>query len=361
MTAPISSARVSGLASLADLRGDDAAWDAFVAESAAPSHMQRTAWARAKAANGWRPLRVVADGGSGPIGAQVLLRRLGPGPFSLGYAPRGPIATTFDGASIAALTGALRRAAKHHRLTHVTVDPGLEGEGPGEILRAAGWQPAEKVQQHTTRLIDLARPEAELWSGLRSKWRQYVQKARRGGYATEDVGEAGLDAFFAIMVDTARRRGYIHRSADAYRQTYRAFADSGSARLLLARAPGGDAVATLMLIGCGQRMTEVYGGSTQEGAEGRTNYLLKWESIRSSQERGFTSYDVSGTDLPGLAAFKAGFGGREVTYCGTWDLVTLPLLRDGLVRARQGYVRLARRRHGSVAAAIPGGPASPDG
>ncbi len=361
MTGTASTGRSAGPAALVDLRRHDAAWDAFVAGSAAPSHLQLTAWARAKAPNGWRSLRVVADGGSGPIGAQVLLRKLGPGPFSLGYAPRGPIATSFDQASITAFTDALRRAAHHHRLTHVTVDPGLEGAGPGEVLRAAGWRAADPVQHRSSRVIDLAPPESELWSGMRSKWRQYVQKARRSGYATEDAGEAGLAEFFAIMIDTARRRGYIHRSSDAYRHTYRAFALSDSARLLLARAPGGEAVATLMLLSCGPRISEVYGGSTLEGAEGRTNYLLKWEAIRSSRERGLSSYDVWGTDLPGLAVFKAGFGGQEVAYSGTWDLVTLPLLREGLVRARRGYVRLARLRHGSETTTSPGVSAAADG
>ena len=350
------------LASLTRLRRDAVAWDAFVAASDAPSHLQSTAWARAKAPNGWRPFRVVVDGGSGPIGAQVLVRKLGPGPFALGYAARGPIATRFDEASLAAFTDALRRTARRLRLTHVTIDPGLEGTGPGELLQASGWKPAAPVQHLSSRLIDLTRPEAELWSGLRSSARWSVNRARRSGYLTEDAGEAGLDDFFAVMIETALRRGYIHRSADAYRNTYRAFASAGDARLLVARTgPDGEAVATLMLLACGNRIIEAYGASTLEGSRGRSNYLLKWEAIRSSAARGFTSYDVWGTDQHGLAEFKAGFGGREVTYCGAWDLVTLPLLHLGLLRARRGYVGLVRRRGGLAAVATDHGWSPADG
>lgn len=98
-----------GTADLERLRLDDAAWDAFVEGSDTDYPLQLSAWATAKAPYGWSAVRVVADGGSGPIGAQVLVRSLGPGPFALGYAPRGPVATTFDQPSLEAFTAALRR------------------------------------------------------------------------------------------------------------------------------------------------------------------------------------------------------------------------------------------------------------
>ena len=52
------------------------------------------------------------------------------------------------------------------------------------------------------------------------------------------------------------------------------------------------------------------------------------------------------TWIYGIAHFKAGFGGRPVGYCGTFDLVTMPLARSALQVARRGLVRLARRRQG---------------
>ncbi|MDQ3492751.1 MAG: aminoacyltransferase [Chloroflexota bacterium] len=346
---------------LALLRSDDAAWDAFVAGSAAPSHLQTTAWARVKAPNGWRPVRVVANGGSGPIGAQILVRALGPGPFAMGYAARGPIATVFDQASLEAFTDALRRAAKRHRLTHVTVDPALERAAPGELLRAAGWRPADPVQHDRSRLIELTSSEPELWSGLRSNARRYVNRARKLGCVIQEGGVAELDAFFAIMVETAERSGFIHRSAAAYRETYDAFAPSDEARLLFAQLPDGTPVAAKMLLSCGGRVTQPYSGMTRAGGESRANYLLEWETIRQAAARGETLYDMWGLANPGIAQFKAGFGGQEVAYCGTWDLVTLPLLRDVLVQARRGYIRLARRRRGLASAATPDRPAPTDG
>ena len=84
----------------------------------------------------------------------------------------------------------------------------------------------------------------------------------------------------------------------------------------------GRAVATLMLLDCGDRVIERYGASSTEGAAARANYLVKWESIRLSRERGMARYDMWGTDHEGVATFKASFGGYERQYIGAWELVT---------------------------------------
>lgn len=341
-------------AGLEKLRRDDAAWDAFVTASPFGFHTQLSPWARVKAANGWSAVRVVADGGSGPIGAQVLVRRVGPGPFALGYAPRGPVATTWDEASMTAFGAALRRTAKRLRLTHVTVDPPLEKDEGRELFTSAGWRPADDVQPKRTREVPLGRPEDELWGDLRSKWRQYVQKARRSGVVITDGDRDDLETFYEIFVDTARRTGFIPRTLDSYREVWDAFRPSGAAELLFAKLPGGEAVATLLLLRCGRRVVEPYGGMTLSGAESRANYLLKWEAIRRTAEGGAAVYDMWGLAHAGIEQFKTGFGGREANYIGAFDLVTLPLLRDGIVHGRRLFVRLARRRYlAREAAAIP--------
>ena len=328
------------------LRQSSEAWDAFVEASAVGSHLQLTAWATVKRANGWRAVRVVADGGSGPIGAIVLVHRLGPGPFSMGYAPRGPIATTWDRASLDAFTAALRRTARRLRLTHVTVDPGLEDAAAAELLRAAGWKPSDPVQPPRSLLIDLAPTEAQLWSDLRSTTRRWVNRARRDGCTVEEGTDADFDAFYAIMVETAERGGFIHRTAETYREVLDTFGPGGHASLLLGRLPDGTLAAVKMLLRSGGRVTQPYSGMTEAGAESRANYLLEWETIRRAKLAGDTLYDMWGMSTPGIAYFKSGFGGREVAYIGAYDLVTLPFLRDGIRLARRAWVTLARRRRG---------------
>jgi peptidoglycan pentaglycine glycine transferase (the first glycine) len=333
--------------SLDALRTDPAAWDAFVEAAPTGSYTQLTPWAEVKRTNGWRAVRVVAAGGSGPIGMQLLVRDLRPTPWRLGYAPRGPVATTFDRAGVTALTTELRAVARRERLVSVLVDPEVGDDHPLDgFLRDAGWRPAESIQTTRSRIVDLERTEDELWGDLRKKWRQYVSKATRDGITVEDVGSGGLEEFYRIYVETARRAGFVHRARRAYDDVFRAYERTGRARLLMARSSDGTPAATLMLLRCGRRVIEPYGGMTEAGAASRANYLLKWEAIRSSREQGATVYDMWGLSHPGIAHFKAGFGGREVDYIGGRSLVIDRLGSTVVDVLRRASVAIARRRHG---------------
>jgi peptidoglycan pentaglycine glycine transferase (the first glycine) len=339
---------------------DPTEWDRFVETQEPGSYLQRSAWATVKAVNGWSAHRIVAEtGADGRIGAQILVRRPRPMPWGFAYAPRGPVATTWSALAVAAFTSAVRDGLSREagRVSHVRIDPEIEADGPSDpdgdlrrALRVAGWRPAAPIQPNATRIIDLRADEAALWGDLRKKWRQYVNKARAGGVEVVDAGGDRLGDFYRVYRETADRAGFLIRAESAYRDVWDAFAPAGNARLLFAQAPGGEPLATLLLVRCGPRVVEPYGGMTAAGGASRANYLLKWEAIRSSKERGATSYDLWGLATGGIAHFKTGFGGREVRYVGAWDLVLDPLGRRAYEGAQRTRVWWARRRSG-----LPGG------
>jgi lipid II:glycine glycyltransferase (peptidoglycan interpeptide bridge formation enzyme) len=165
----------------------------------------------------------------------------------------------------------------------------------------------------------------------------------------EEVGVEGIDDLFRIVVETANRAGFVYRSKATYRRVYEAYAEAGRARLLLCRLPDGEAVAALMLVACGGKVVEPYGGMTSAGAESRANYLLKWEAMRSSAERGYKIYDMWGMATAGISQFKQGFGGREIGYIGAFDLVTSALLRATFGVYNGARVRIGRLRRGNRA------------
>jgi lipid II:glycine glycyltransferase (peptidoglycan interpeptide bridge formation enzyme) len=333
-------------ADLDRLRMDAAAWDAFVEASETDFPLQLGAWAEAKAATGWTSLRVMADAGSGPIGGQLLVRQLGPGPWSMGYLPRGPVATAFDAASVAAFTSALREVARARRLTHVTADPGLEGHAHEPLLAAAGWRPSPALQLTSTQIIDLTRSEAELWSDVYKSSRRYANGARKRGCTVRDGDESDLPVFYDILVETARRSGFIPRAFEAYRDVYRAFARSGRASLLIGSLPDGRAVSSKLILRCGGRAAQLYGGLADAGGEIRAGHFFEWEAIIRSKAAGAQVFDMWGRSTPGIAHFKQGFGGRVVEYGGAWDLVVNPAAHALLREGRRLFVRLARRRRG---------------
>jgi peptidoglycan pentaglycine glycine transferase (the first glycine) len=331
---------------------DTDAWDALVESSDPGSYLQLSGWAAVKAANGWAAHRFLA---TDRVGGQILVRRPRPLPWAFAYAPRGPLGGGWSAAELGAFTEAVRsglpRAAG--RVSHLRIDPEVELDGPhdpdGALRRALathGWRSAPPIQPASTRVIDLTADEAALWGDLRKKWRQYVNKARSAGVVVVDGGGDRIGDFYRIYRETADRAGFLIRTEAAYREVWEAFAPSERARLLFAQSADGKPLAALFLVRCGTRVVEPYGGMTQDGADTRANYLLKWEAIRTSREQGATSYDLWGLATGGIAHFKTGFGGREVRYIGAWDLVLDPLGRTVYETAGRARVWWARRRHG---------------
>jgi len=349
-------------------------WDPFVESAEHGSYLQMTGWARVKAVNGWTDIGVLHEDPADPdrtVGAQILIRQPRPLPWAFAYAPRGPVAARWTPETVERFTDAVRSGVRGFptRVSHLRIDPeverdaGVDTEGAlRAAFRAAGWRPASPIQPNATRIVDLTPDEDALWGDLRKKWRQYVNKARNAGIVVSDADGSALPEFYRVYRETADRAGFLIRTESAYRDVWEAFAPTGNARLLFARRPDGEALATLFLVRCGTRVVEPYGGMTVDGGESRANYLLKWEAIRSSRERGATAYDLWGLATGGIAHFKTGFGGRELRYIGAWDLVLDPLGRQAYERAQQARVWWARRRSGldgrGSASAFTGGDAA---
>jgi peptidoglycan pentaglycine glycine transferase (the first glycine) len=343
MSAPVDAAR---------LEADADAWDRHVEGAPLGSYLQLSAWAGVKARNDWTATRLAVDAPDGPTGVQVLVRRPRPLPWGFAYAPRGPVFGTDPAASLEPLTARLRDGLRSAvgRVSHLRIDPEVEREGPldpdgrfRDALAAAGWRPAPPIQPDRTRVIDLRADEASLWSDLRKKWRQYVNRARSLGVRVVEADEARLPAFYRIYRETAERAGFHIRTEASYRAVWDAYRPAGRASLLFAETAEGEPVATLFLLRCGARVVEPYGGMTALGADTRANYLLKWEAIRSSRAAGATTYDLWGLAHPGIAHFKTGFGGREVAYVGAWDLVIDGLGRRTYAAAQRVRIWQARR------------------
>jgi lipid II:glycine glycyltransferase (peptidoglycan interpeptide bridge formation enzyme) len=343
-------------ATVEQLRDDARTWDAFVAGSPNGSFPQLGAWARANHSRGWQSRRVVVEGPAGPIGMQLLVHPMKPIPFGRGYAPRGPVSTSFDAAAVAALTREVRRVGASARLAHVVIDPALpRGHDIEDWLRREGWRPVAPRQVNRTRLVDLTRPVDALWSDLRSGTKWSVNKARRNGVEIIDVGLASLPDVEPMYFETARRVGFAPGSFGA---VVRAFIEDGDTRIVFARSAAGDPLAASVLVPCGERVIEVYGVATAEGGTQQAGHLLKWECLRSSRERGFAVFDQWGADDPGIAWFKAGFGGYEVEYVGAWSLVThAPAER--LLDVAQAARGLLRRRPGGAKEPAAAGTATP--
>jgi peptidoglycan pentaglycine glycine transferase (the first glycine) len=346
-------------ASAALLETDDDAWDAFVASTPQATWLQTTPWARVKRPNGWSALRAAIDLGDAadprPVGAQILVRRVRGLPWGLGYIPRGPVGLPADpvaaGRALAAFTDRLRDVAREHRLAEVRMEPEVVADqGAEAFLQRAGWKPVRRIQWHRTRIVDLTKPEDELWQEMHRKARQSVTKSKRLGVRVVTGGGDRLDDYHRIYRDSAARAGMFARSADTFRVLWDELAPRGLVHLSFAELEEtGQPVATLLLTSAGARAFDMYGGTTVDGEKRRANYLLKWEALVRCKQQGFREYDLWGLPHEGIAQFKAGFGGFEVTFVGAWALATdrigNAVLAAGM-KARAAYVGVRYRGKG---------------
>jgi lipid II:glycine glycyltransferase (peptidoglycan interpeptide bridge formation enzyme) len=327
------------------LESDAAAWDAFVAASSTPSHLQTSGWADVKRGNGWRAVRLAVGEGAALVGAQLLVLRPRPSPWAIGYVPRGPvIGGALDGESIGAVTERLRGYAASNRVASVVIEPEAEEGGPVEhALRQAGWRPAPHIQPQSSRLIDLTQSEAALWSDLRSSARWSVNKARRSGIRVVEGDASRVDEFHRLYAAAVTRAGIPARGIGAFRDMWAELAPRGLAHLLFAESEAsGEPLATVFLVGCGPRIADLSSGTTPEGARQRANHLLKWEAFLLGRSWGYRQYDFYGVPREGIAEFKAAFGGREVHYVGAFEMIVDPL-GHRLLSAAQALRRLQWR------------------
>jgi len=202
----------------------------------------------------------------------------------------------------------------------------------GRLAPRAVPQPAR------SRWIDLGQPEEAVWAACAANGASTSR--RRAGRAWWSR-RAAWTTWPRSSPSTRRRRRAVasptaprRPTAPSSRRSRRA-ARRGSSSRGARRNAGRDPHAHRL----GPRVIEPYGGMTAAGAESRANYLLKWEAIRSSRERGHAIYDLWGLAHPGIEQFKSGFGGREVTYVGGFELVLRPLVRGRSRRSRRSGLR----------------------
>lgn len=219
-----------------------------------------------------------------------------------------------------------------------------EGQGCVDSFPAPPGKPAVRAASNTqppdTVILDLTRSEDALLAQMKPKWRYNVKLAEKKGVTIrflegESGATEGIDIFYGLYLDTAKRDGIaVHskayysslvRRAAEYRAT--GFDKPVSVRVYIAEHEG-LALASIITLFCGEEAVYLYGASSSEKRNLMPAYALQWKAIRDAARSGCARYDFYGippTDDPahpmcGLYRFKTGFGGSIVHRVGSWDI-----------------------------------------
>jgi lipid II:glycine glycyltransferase (peptidoglycan interpeptide bridge formation enzyme) len=204
-------------------------------------------------------------------------------------------------------------------------------------------------------ILDLSNDEDALLQAMHKKHRYNIRLADRHGISVRDLGAAGLDDWYEIYRETARRDRIAIHSRDYYATLFDlAAGDSALSMSLYMAEHESEILAGIIVARFGAGATYLYGASSNRKREMMPNYALQWHAIRMARSQGCLWYDMFGIAPPGepnhpmtgLTRIKTGFGGRIVERAGSWDYpmsaVRYALFR-GAERVRDVYFHRVRR------------------
>lgn len=349
--------------------GDAVAWQALLGRCESGDFLHDWAWAEVATFDGQPQRRFVAEESGELVGvAAAQVRRLPLG-RAFWYVPHGPVleyAHAEAGPRLRALVEGLRRAAGRERAIAVKLEPRVElGSAAAEAFEALGLRHDPRtLQVGQTRVLDLADDDA-LLAGFDRDTRYAVRRAERNGVTIRvvtDPADAGaIDALHALVLQTQARAGFPRPSLERYRTAWRALAGAGRASIMEAWLAN-ERLAAGMLILEGERSFYQFAGSRREApgeAKHFASSLLQWEMLRRARSLGSRLHDLWGVAPAGagpghawhgVGLFKKGFGGREVTWAGSWDVVVDPTWYRIRAMAATGRAAIGRVGRGGRSA-----------
>lgn len=321
---------------------DPAAWDAAVLASGG-HFLQSWGWGEFKRGFGWDVSRVAVGEGAHPAVAQILFRRKAG--MSVGYIPRGPVHA--DAQSAKALWQAIGWECFRQRALFVIVE--ANEELPVGVQSGARLNPGPApIQPARTVKVPLGDDDA-LLKQMHQKTRYNVRLAQRRGVTVRRAEHTpeNVDAFYALMLDTAERNAFGVHDKRYYAEFLRTFGDS--AALLFAEIEGRP-VAGVMAVCFGNEAIYMYGASSTKDRAHGAGFLIQYEAMRWAREHGCALYDLwgipavdpvtthvdggdriagtSGSDWRGLYEFKTRFGGQIISYPPPMERTYVPVLAN---------------------------------
>ena len=182
------------------------------------------------------------------------------------------------------------------------------------------------IQPSKTRILDLDKSEESLLKDMHSKTRYNIRLAKRKGVEIISAKDKGdLDTFINLLKTTGERNKFSLHQEKHYKNLYH---NEGDKVKIFFAKHGDDIIAGAMVSFFGDTVTYLHGASANKKRNLMSPHLLQWQTILKAKSNDFKYYDFGGINekkWPGVTRFKAGFGGSEYEFAGTFDLVLKPL------------------------------------
>ena len=339
------------------VEGDQDAWQGLLAREPSGDFLHDWGWAAVAAHDGHPQRRYVLLDGDAPVAeAAAQVRRIALG-RSYWYVPHGPVTDYADPAAAARVRSLVEGLVDEARADHAValrLEPRIEsGAAEAAVLDELAHRVPERLQVGQTRIVELADDET-LLAGFDADTRYAVRRAAREGVETgirtDPEDRSAVERLHELVRATQRRAGFRLPPLDRYWTAWQALAGAGRGCLVEAQR-GGETLAMGMLVIEGEQSFYLFAGSRRESPgepKHYASYAAQWAMMREARARGARRHDLWGVEPPGagpdhpwygVGLFKKGFGGRGVTWAGSWEIVIDPLA----YRLRAVAARFRRR------------------
>jgi lipid II:glycine glycyltransferase (peptidoglycan interpeptide bridge formation enzyme) len=267
------------------------------------------------------------------------------------YAPRGPVIDDPTSPAMTVLLNFVKAEARKRGACMLKVEPDAHDGNTQWLtsLQERGFRP-NPYANHLRRewVLDVRPDEQTLMAKMHKKTRQYIRTSSRTGVTIRPGNvKDDIDAFYNIYIQTGQRSDFGVLSKSFYARMLELYGEN--AAFFVAEYEG-KPIAAAIILRLGQWCWNMYEAASDQSRELRINYLLQWQRILWAKAQGcwyFNSRGIpdqleEGQELYGVYNFKRGFGGFDIRYLQTHDLVYRPIayaIYRVLLDAKHWYVK----------------------
>ncbi len=256
------------------------------------------------------------------------------------YLPRGPLRKNLEkDPNSETFSNRLLALAKKERVGWIRIEPKSETV-LNSIKASLGVRMVKaphETQPQEVFILDLSRPESELFSNMKPKTRYNIRLAEKKGVlvitfclnqekekirAEEYIGE-----FIRLTRLTAGRKKIKFHTDEYYRQMIKNL--PGEILKIYIAKQKNQIIAANLVVFYGKTATYLHGAADHQYRNLMAPYLLHWQAIKDAKKQGFRDYDFGGIksvasdSWEGITRFKLSFSevDRPIKYPGNFDII----------------------------------------
>ncbi len=192
-----------------------------------------------------------------------------------------------------------------------------------KALNKFSFKKGRNIQPKKTLILDISQSEKDLLEQMHQKTRYNIRLAEKKGIKIKKGNKKNFEKFWRLLIDTAKKNKFSTHSKEYYEKIL----EIPGTELFLAVYRDKIIAANIVLFH-NKQVIYLHGASDYNYRKLMAPFLLQWHQILEAKKRGCLEYDFWGIDekkWPGVTRFKKGFGGEELSYNGSYDLVFQPI------------------------------------